>query len=62
MKIETAITVYEVSGEKQKEWTAMFIRNHWCNRRLVVIVDSDGKEWAVDARDLRKAIDNATDW
>lgn len=62
IKVSNTLTVYEVDGRDQfgqKDAPTITVSAHW-NRRALVVVKVDGKEYAVLADDLDAAVRNAT--
>lgn len=57
---ETKIDVYEVDGSDTKgiDRPQIKIKNHW-NRRNLIVLEIEGKEYTVVASELNKGIENA---
>lgn len=64
MDIESKITVYEVNGEKTATvgGPKLSVSSHWNDDGWVTLAMPDGQRVAVNARDLGKAVANATGW
>jgi hypothetical protein len=63
LDVSTKIEVFEVDDKEValgKPAPRIGVTSHWNRRRLVVLEFEDGTSFAVDANELRKAIDNAT--
>lgn len=62
MKITTEITIYEVDSKTTAVVRPQVtIKSHW-SRNEMVILRLDDKDITVKASDLKKAIENATNW
>ena len=60
MKVANEITIYEIDGD-DKVKGILLVSSHWNYHDFVVI--GDGKQKiTVNANDLMKAIQNATNW
>jgi len=61
MKTETRIKIYEKNGTETEglKYPELFVLNHW-NLNSMVVLEFGKDKITVLARDLRKAIDNAT--
>lgn len=59
MRSINMIEIYEKNGEKQNGDDVLQVSNHWSDSNFVVLL-YDGKSIAVSAKDLQKAIENAT--
>lgn len=61
MEVISKVKIYELNGVDTKlgEKTTLSILNVW-NKSKCVIIELNGKRAQVNADDLRKAIDNAT--
>lgn len=63
LKIETRLDPYEIEGRERtglsKESDALSVKAHW-NRSAFVILEWRGHSITVLAKDLKRAIDNAT--
>lgn len=62
MKIETKIQVYEIDSEEitELDYPVITIKNHHDQSLTVNLQCEDGKVYNVLAKDLIKAIENAT--
>lgn len=62
-KIETRIRTYEIAGKEitglHKDSDDLIVEAHWNQNRLVLL-EFQGKQITVDADDLKRAIQNAT--
>ena len=62
MKVTNEIMVYEIDGDDKIELgTTIEIKSHW-NRDEFICINVFGKEITVASGDLRRAIENATNW
>lgn len=61
LKVENVLKVYETDGEEHKgiNYPTISVKNHWAITERVVLV-IENKKYTVLARDLQKAITNAT--
>lgn len=61
IKVSNEITIYEINGEKTTivPMPMMSVLSHW-NQDSLVVLDVADRKVTVSARDLRAAIDNAT--
>lgn len=61
MKIETKLEIYEVEGKETVmiHRPVLSVQSHWNDNKLIEVT-VDGKRVTVVAKDLKRAVDNAT--
>lgn len=61
MTTESEIKIYETDGQEVKglDYPRMKIKNHW-NLKAFVVIEIDGKSHTVEASELTRSIENAT--
>lgn len=59
--VSSEVKCYEVNSQEVKglDYPIIKVKSHW-NHRDFVVLEIDGKTYAVSARDLTAAIENAT--
>lgn len=62
MNVETKLDIHEINGKDcESNEETLSIKNHW-NVRKWIILEYKNIELTVNAYDLEKAIQNATNW
>ncbi|MFH0826104.1 MAG: hypothetical protein V2B18_25415 [Pseudomonadota bacterium] len=62
IKVKQTIEIYEIDGTetmRREKGPTLSIDSHWTDNKFICLL-VDGKSYAVCAKDLRKAIQNAT--
>lgn len=62
IKVSNEVPVYEpkVDPPKVLDHPPIIVESHWNNDKWVVIKTPDGQSYTVNAKDLRAALENAT--
>lgn len=63
MEVENQIKIYEINDKEVSigEDKYLIIKNHW-NRDTLIVIKIGKSEYTVSAEELKKAIENATNW
>ncbi|KXB08463.1 hypothetical protein AKJ59_00850 [candidate division MSBL1 archaeon SCGC-AAA385M02] len=59
MDIKTKIEGIDTYGDNSEDRKELIVKNHW-HRNDIVVLELEGKEIEVFARELKRAIENAT--